>query len=124
MSSFANIDPKLEQFALQMNAVLTKDRPGYPEIMRTFQERRIDWMDEDLHKAIIIQPNFTIGGVDSSKWNFIMLAFCYDKESGRRIKWLNHLAKNKKFEWIEFQLDDFLDEAKRQLTIIKHADLK
>ena len=52
MSRFNLIDDKLSNFAIKLNARLTKDRPWHPNTSRTF-ERRIDWNDGEIRKAII-----------------------------------------------------------------------
>jgi hypothetical protein len=54
MSRFKNIDKKLKDLSEKLGAELTKDRPSYPEALRTFEERRIDWTENGISKAIII----------------------------------------------------------------------
>ncbi len=58
MIDFKYIDIFLEQFSDTMGAELTKNRSNYPHSLRSFQERRIDWKENDIRKAIIIQPLF------------------------------------------------------------------
>lgn len=79
MSRFKLIDEKLAKLAIKLNAKLTKDRPEYPEALRTFEERRIDWIKNKICKAIIIQPNFEDIGVNSTIWNFINIAYLFDE---------------------------------------------
>ena len=67
MSIFVNIDKTLKIFAKNIFAQLTIDRP-FPQ--NYFEERRIDWIENGINKAILIQPNFEIDGVNSKKWNF------------------------------------------------------
>ncbi len=74
MSRFKEIDSKLEKLSAKLDAKLTKDRPNSPEVLRTFEERRIDWVDNNICKAIIIQPTFESNGVNSKIWNFINIA--------------------------------------------------
>ena len=64
MSRFKNIDSNLIELASKLNGKLTKDRPDYPEVLRIFEERRIDWIENGIMKAIIIQPNFEANGVN------------------------------------------------------------
>jgi hypothetical protein len=75
MSRFNLIDDKLSGLANKLNAKLTKDRPEYPEVLRTFEERRIDWNDGEISKAIIIQPNFEATRVNTAIWNLINIAW-------------------------------------------------
>lgn len=43
MSIFKNIELEIEKTGKELNARISKDRPGYPESLRTFEERRIDY---------------------------------------------------------------------------------
>jgi hypothetical protein len=95
MSRFKNIDSKLIDLANKLNARLTKDRPDYPESLRTFEERRIDWVENEIMKAIIIQPNFELNGVNSNIWNFINCAIYDDGWSVSRPKWIEKLVDQK-----------------------------
>jgi len=52
LSRFENIDWKLDELARKLKGELTKDRPSYPEILRTFEERRIDWIDNGIIKLL------------------------------------------------------------------------
>ena len=101
MSVFSKIDDKLIKLSDRLNATLTKDRPSYPEALRTFEERRIDWIVNDINRAIIIQPNFEINGVNSQIWNFINIAWYDDGKSINRPQWYRNLAEKEKFENIE-----------------------
>lgn len=124
MSVFKKIDDKLIEFSDRLSATLTKDRPCYPEALRTFEERRIDWIFNDINRAIIIQPNFEINGVNSQIWNFINIAWYDDANSINRPKWYRNLAEKEKFENIEKSIDQLLKTSENNLTNIKMTDLK
>ena len=49
MSIFEEIDPILDEAAKRVNGQIERDRPGYPEALRTFEERRITWRQNDYH---------------------------------------------------------------------------
>ncbi|MDW7691760.1 hypothetical protein R9C00_16555 [Flammeovirgaceae bacterium SG7u.111] len=124
MSRFKNIDEKLEKLSAKLGAKLTKDRPGYPETLRTFEERRIDWIDEDIFKAIIIQPTFESKGVNQKIWNLINIAWCDFNDKGHRPQWISNLIDKQNFEIIETNIDSLLRESESNLVSIKQRDLK
>lgn len=124
MSRFKNIDEKLEKLCAKLGAKLTKDRPGYPEVLRTFEERRIDWMEEDIYKAIIIQPTFESKGVNQEIWNFINIAWCDFDDQGNRTQWIDNLIDNQNFEIIESRIDELLLNSESALCKISKGDLK
>ena len=124
MSKFKEIDIKLEMLSEKLSAKLTKDRPGYPEAFRTFEERRIDWAEGGILKAIIIQPTFESTGVNSEIWNFINIAWYNDSESRRKLVWRSKLLEKANFERIESKFDDLLIESEKTLSAIKLSDLK
>jgi hypothetical protein len=123
MSRFKDIDSKLENLSNNLNAKLTKDRPDYPEAVRTFEERRIDWIDNGINKAIIIQPNFEDKGVNSSIWNFINIAWFDDATSVKRPQWIKILVDKGKFESIQNNIDNLLLDSEKNLTKITFNDL-
>lgn len=123
-SRFHKIDNKLSVLADKLNAKLTKDRPEYPEVLRTFEERRIDWIENDIFKAIIIQPNFEEAGVNSKVWNFINIAWYDDAQSAQRPQWINILVDKADFGIIEHDIDKLIQVSVENLTKIKLEDLK
>ena len=123
MSKFDTIDIKLNQLANRLNARVTKDRPGYPDILRTFDERRIDWADHLVNKAIIIQPTFEETGVDSSRWNLVNIAWHDDLETGQRLIWQTKLADKTTLEHIITDIDNLLQESEGNLNNISKNDL-
>ncbi|MEQ9425928.1 MAG: hypothetical protein RJQ09_16000 [Cyclobacteriaceae bacterium] len=124
MSRFYVIDLKLEELTTKLGAKLTKDRPAYPELLRTFEERRIDWIDNEIFKAIIIQPNFESNGVNQKIWNFINIAWADINEDGHRPQWKKLLLEKKKFDVIESSIDNLLMESENNLVRISMDDLK
>ncbi len=124
MSRFSNIDKALEKLADRFKAKLTKDRPDYPKALRTFEERRIDWIKNDINKAIIIQPTFKAKGVDSSRWNFINIAWYDDAKSANRPQWFKYLAKEVEFKEIEKDIDALISISISNLDNISMDDLK
>jgi hypothetical protein len=124
MSKFAKIDKKLLTLSDKLNATLTKDRPCYPEILRTFEEIRIDWIENNINKAIIIQPTFESNGVNSKIWNFINIAWYDDAKSINRPQWFKNLVKRKDFTFIENKIDELLSVSENNLKNIEISDLK
>jgi hypothetical protein len=124
MSRFREIDFKLISLAERLNAKLTKDRPEYPEVLRTFEERRIDWIDDNIHKAIIIQPNFEVNGVNSNVWNVINIAWLDDGKSISRPQWIELLLDKGQFETIEKNIDDLIKRSEENLTSIGLENLQ
>lgn len=123
MDRFKNIDSKLVDLANKLNGRLTKDRPDYPEVLRTFEERRIDWIENDIMKTIIIQPNFEANGVNSNIWNFINLAIYDDGFSISRPKWIERLIDQKDFIFIDENIDKLLLKSEENLSNISIEDL-
>ncbi|CAA9200864.1 hypothetical protein [Flavobacterium collinsii] len=123
MSRFKNIDSKLIDLASKLNGRLTKDRPDYPEVLRTFEERRIDWIESDIMKAIIIQPNFEANGVNSNIWNFVNVAIYDDGFSVSRPKWIEILVDQKDFIFIAENIDELLLKSQENLSNISMKDL-
>jgi hypothetical protein len=123
VSRFKNIDSKLIDLASKLNGRLTKDRPDYPEVLRTFEERRIDWIENDIMKAIIIQPNFEANRVNSNIWNFVNVAIYDDGFSVSRPKWIEILVDQKDFIFIAENIDELLLKSEENLSNISMKDL-
>ena len=123
MSRFKSIDHKLDALAESLGAELSRDRPGSHELLRTFEERRIDWEEQGIRKAIIIQPTFKLEGVDQSIWNMENVAR-YTDQNGYRLKWRKSLVVKKEFSLIEENIDSLLSESVKNLTGLQHKDLK
>jgi hypothetical protein len=121
MSRFKDLDSKLEEWSKRLNARLTKDRSGYPEALRTFEERRIDWESDAIRRAIIIQPTFEFSGVDSTRWNFVNVA--WKDEGGARRRYMHKLVDQKDFTVIAEHIDELLTESVKTLTNIADKDL-
>ena len=119
MSIFVNIDKTLKIFAKNIFAQLTIDRP-FPQ--NYFEERRIDWIENDINKAILIQPNFEIDGINSKKWNLTLVAWTYNHIEDR-IQWIDYLVEEKNFEVIENNIEDFLKISYKKLKSIKIDNL-
>lgn len=123
MSKFKNIDVQLLEFCSKIGGRLTKDRPGYPEMLRTFEERRIDWVDGDISKAIIIQPTFEATGVNGLIWNVVNVAWRKCDRTGHIYKWTNYLLRRVNFETIEMQIDSILSQSMLKLDNVDKSDL-
>lgn len=123
MSRFKNIDSKLSDLTNKLKGRLTKDRPSYPESLRTFEERRIDWVENDIMKAIIIQPNFEVNGVNSNIWNFINLAIYDDGMSISNPKWMKILVDQKNFSFIDDNINELLLRSEENLSNLSIEDL-
>ncbi len=103
---------------------MTKDRPGYPKALRTFEERRIDWVEGDIFKAIIIQPTFESKGVNQRLWSLINIAWCGFNEKGQRNQWITRLVDKKQFNFIENNIDTLLLKSKNNLSSVDKACFK
>jgi hypothetical protein len=123
MKRFTNeIDLKLETLAQKINAKASKDRPKYPDVLRTFEERRIDWIDNIINKAIIFQPKFESKGVNEDKWNFSVAAWYF--EGTNDLQFSEGLVNEKEFESIANQLDQLLLLAVERLAEIDMTELE
>jgi hypothetical protein len=118
----AEIDLKLEALANKLSAKVSKNRPGQPESLRTFEERRIDWIDIDINKAIIFQPNFELEGVNEDKWNFLIAAWHF--EGPVHLRFTRYLVKEKPFNLVANQLTELLIAAVEHLSTIDMIELK
>lgn len=116
------IDLKMMTLANKMNAKVSKDRPEYPQALRTFEERRIDWIEDNINKAIIFQPNFESKGVNEEKWNFGVAAWYFEGTTDLRFS--EELVKEEHFESIVYQLDELLVDAVDRLAKINMIELK
>ncbi len=122
-SRFKNIDSRLTRLSEKLGATLTKDRPSYPEALRTFEERRIDWIKDDILLAIIIQPTFERDGVNQGKWNFLTIAWKDDGTSIHRPQRIDRMVVEEEFSVIESRIDDLLEHAQETLLNISDSDL-
>ena len=123
MSKFRNIDGQIAELSNRLNARLSIDRPSYPEALRTFEERRIDWVDKGVKKAIIIQPNFEHHGVNSELWNFKLVAWDTGNGGTRKNSWIKDLIKAQEFSIIEDNIKDLLSLGLKELNGIDKYDL-
>ena len=103
MSIFRSIDEILESFTNDIGANLTKSRESYPSLLQSFEERRISWVENDINKALLIQPTFEISGVNSNLWNFVLVAWIRVK--GRRKGFENYLIEKSNFNVIEIKVE-------------------
>ena len=91
-----------------------KDRPDYPEVLRTFEERRIVWRKANYYFQIIIQPIFRVNGIDSEKWNFILVKQNLpDHEDSQRGS--EQVKKEVVFGEIEQNINDLLRKGVQRL---------
>ena len=123
-SIFNKIDSKLIEFASKIGATLTMDRPGYPSELRTFEERRIDWTENEICKAVIIQPTFKANGVNSNKWNLINIAWFDNTDSNKRLQWFESLISEKEFKYIESDIANLIEKSYINLRRLTIKDLK
>jgi hypothetical protein len=122
MERFEKIESLLEKVAEELNARLSRNRPQLTELLRTFEERRIDWIEKEINKAIIIQPTFEKNGDNSDHWNLKIVAWKW--VNGWRIDFRQDLASKKDFEEIEQNIDTLLENAITRLGKIQEVDLK
>lgn len=121
MSIFKNIEFEIETIGKELNAVISKDRPNYPNSLRTFEERRIDWEDKGIKKAIIIQPTFESNSVNSELWNFRLVAW---KGIARKRKYIEEVIEKSDFKIIESNITELLKSGKKTLLDITEEHLK
>ena len=119
MSLFKDIDGKLEFFAKKLKAKLTIDRPWAPKSLHPFEERRIDWEEDGLNKAIIIQPYFGLSGVDTTKWSLINVAWIKRKGIAQKSGWKVKLIENEDFSQIEKSIDELLKKSFHNLKVVQ-----
>lgn len=74
-------------------------------------------------KAIIIQPNFEVNGVNSNIWNFINLAIYDDGMSISNPKWMKILVDQKDFSFIDDNINELLLRSEENLSNISIEDL-
>lgn len=117
MSRFTEIDPKLEILSNQLGGRLSINRDWDPTA--GFEERRIDWADCEINKAIIIQPTFESTGVNSSIWNFSNVAWVIINEVALKPRWRKELVLEKEFNVIEIQIDKLLLDSVKNLKAIE-----
>jgi hypothetical protein len=125
MSVFAQLDARLIQFATEQQTVLTRNRENHwplaPELLG-FEERRVDWQRDGMNLAVIIQLNFLATGVDTTKWNFIAVAWQYRK--GATFSADKELVASMPFGYIEEQVESLLAEASSYLHSLQPDDLR
>lgn len=122
MGRFIDIDPELKRFSESLGAKLSIDRQKGAKA--EFEERRIDWVEGEIRKAIIIQPTFLMGEVNQGIWNFINIAWYDDPHSVHRLRWKKTLISRQAFEQIESRIVDLLSESEHNLSPISLEDLK
>ena len=127
MSIFALIESQLTELVAAYQAVLTRDRDGQSLRLMgpnhaSFEERRIDWQREGINLAIIIQPDFLVTGVDTTKWNFRAVAWQGSGHERRTAR--QDFATSMPFQFIEERIESLLVKACSYLNIIKMSDLK
>jgi hypothetical protein len=121
MSVFIQLEAQLKQCAAEQQAVLTQDRQGM-SLRFGFEERRIDWQQDGINRAIIIQPDFLETGVDTTKWNFSAVAWQGSGHEKRTIDY--ELATSVAFQAIAERVDSLLLEARTYLNAIQASDLQ
>lgn len=124
MSRFEIIDIQLLELTGKLNAKLSVDRPSYPEALRTFEERRLDWVHNGICKAILIQPNFEENGVNEEFWNFVLVSWSTGELQTRENVWTKNLISNKPFQEIESNIENLLNTAMETLHKIETNDLE
>lgn len=129
MSIFQNIDFKLVNLTEKLGAKLSRDRPHFPRSLIDFEERRIDWIHNEINKAIIIQPTFENGGVNTNLWNLINIAWLWNdismtnNKSVARLVWSKYLSEKDDFKVIELNIDMLLEESLENLMKLTLKDL-
>ena len=121
MSIFKNIELEIVSIGKELNAVISKDRPSSPQSFRTFEERRIDWEDNGIKKAIIIQPTFESKGVNSNLWNFRLVAW---KGIAKKRVYHKEIIEKSDFTIIESNIKELLKIGKETLLKIQDEHLK
>lgn len=123
MGRFQNIDNKLINLATKLEATLTRDRSGNPQGLRSFEERRIEWVEGGINKAIIIQPTFRASGIDSTSWSFICVGWVVRNEIAVKPGWNLYLMENADFQKIEDDIDELLKQAEDILKRLQISDV-
>ena len=119
MNYFENIDKSLDSLASKLGGVISFDRTY---LIDPIPERRIDWKNGKIKKAIIIQPTFTSTGIDLNLWNFIIVA--WKDEFTNRKQFISTLVDKKDIKLIQESIDDLLKESETILEDLSENDLK
>jgi hypothetical protein len=80
-------------------------------------------MDNSIRKAIIIQPIFELGGVNSSLWNLLNVAWTMNKTTFQKKRWIKELVIRKPFDEIESNIHQLLRQSEQNLNAIEMKDL-
>jgi hypothetical protein len=119
MTYLKEIDQQLSRVAKELNAYISKDRIEV-------EERRIDWTEDGIQKAIIIQPVFEDLGVNHSLWNFINFAWI-DLGIPEKFlwpRWEKRLAARVELDYIIGNIEELLSQSIANLKSIDRRDLQ
>jgi hypothetical protein len=119
MSSLIEIEQQLNRLAKELIAYISKDRIGV-------EERRIDWTEDGIQKAIIIQPVFEDLRVNHSLWNFINFAWI-DLGTPEKFlwpRWEKRLAARVELDYIIGNIEELLSQSNANLKSINRSDLQ
>jgi hypothetical protein len=127
---FLKIEDKLNAIAKSHGTTVETTGGGssFDEIIvpkEKIQFRKIIWIDGNIGKAIIINPNFQNRNIDTPDWDFVILAWQQDggsKEKGRPF-WEKRLLQKVNFVTIEKNIDQLLQQAIEKLSSVKKTDL-
>jgi hypothetical protein len=120
LNRFKNIDDKLSDFADKHEGRLTKDRNGF-----LLGERRIDWKENQICVAIIIQPIFLMtGDTYPSFYNFINVAWIMKNGIAVKPGWKKMLLEKSNYNLIEKEIDELLFQSENNLCNIKLGDIE
>lgn len=124
MSLFKDFDIIIKESAEKLEARLTIDRPLAPKSFHPFEERRIDWEEGGMNKAIIIQPHFGSTGVDTSLWSLKNIAWIVKKGIAQKPGWRINLIDKQDFYEIESNIDELLIKSIQNLKLVEYGEVE
>lgn len=127
---FLTIDEKLDSLAKTLGTKVETSGGGssFDDVVvpkEKIQLRKIIWVDGRIGKAIILSQNFQNKHIDAPDWDFINLAWLYEKRplpKGQPF-WQKNILEKVSLKKIEATIDQLLKESLENLSAIKESDL-
>jgi len=125
---FSMIESKLNEFAVKHHATASTTLAHLtyhdPYDTSTYPLKRIVWSDHHIGKGILIQPYQDIRGIDSTAWDFTLLAWLDNGEPGGKPGFEKKLLSKVSFDMIEKNISQLLVDADKMLEELQPGDLK
>ena len=119
------LDDKLEGFAKKYNTQVTSPKiTYYPQVEDSLESRQIEWVDDNIGKALMIQPHQKSSGISSKTWDVYNLAWLINAPTWEKPFCRYDLLKNAELTTLERNIDQLLSQSEQKLGSIKIEDLK